>query len=432
MGWTVLEWWCCVRMLFWRLTGMLFCVGVCAAVLSLSLNLSTFSMQSAQPAQPAQPHDLASEQEHNLVSLSAALVEDTRVFSTRGIIVRYWTCRGERWCVPSAVGAVYWLLRRAKRSIHLSMFALSHPDLAKALMEARHRGCVVSVVLGDESPEYLAEDLHDAGCQVHVTNMRRGCMHAKTLIVDEQHVASGSFNYSEAASFDNDESLYVTVNAPQLARRMMQFFILRQGSARCLRKVFCPSVQRRVLQFFAPTRAQVQTAAAAAACAVATPAQCGSRRVYSTLHPQQGEPTALDVVLSTIRGAQLSLYVSMYIFEHEGIADALVKARPRCKVEVVLDNEQYLTRPCTRSIVRRLQAAGCVVRWAQSTMHVKTLIADELHVLTGSLNYTPAAFEINDEELHVFYNAPDIAATEVTLFSRRWAEAQSRPHGRRS
>src|SRR2546426_4694950 len=50
-------------------------------------------------------------------------------------------------------------LNHAMRSIHCSLFGISHPDLAQALIEAQQRG--VEVIVGlDRKQASLASDLH--------------------------------------------------------------------------------------------------------------------------------------------------------------------------------------------------------------------------------------------------------------------------------
>lgn len=115
-------------------------------------------------------------------------------------------------------GKVLSLLDGAKDTVLVAMFQLNQKGLIDALIETHNKGVKVLVFLdGKFKAEGDAEvTLADAGIDVFLAINKSGEyaeMHSKLLVVDHQHVAMGSYNWTNLASFHNDESLVVIDDA---------------------------------------------------------------------------------------------------------------------------------------------------------------------------------------------------------------------------
>lgn len=118
---------------------------------------------------------------------------------------------------------------KAQRYVHVAMYAFTSRYLAQALVRAKERGVDVKVVLDasfDEESKYSKGDyLRRKGIPVKDVSPRwrqglrviEGLMHNKFAVIDDQVVATGSYNWTARAQRANYENLLVFVDVPSLA-----------------------------------------------------------------------------------------------------------------------------------------------------------------------------------------------------------------------
>jgi phosphatidylserine/phosphatidylglycerophosphate/cardiolipin synthase-like enzyme len=99
----------------------------------------------------------------------------------------------------------------AQTSIEVQAFTLTSPTIGDAILKAYRRGVQVAIVLDaaktGESREVAAQ-LALAGVPVYV-DMAHGVADSRLVLIDNQVVATGSFNLSEAGESENSEDLIV-------------------------------------------------------------------------------------------------------------------------------------------------------------------------------------------------------------------------------
>jgi hypothetical protein len=112
-------------------------------------------------------------------------------------------------------------LRSAQHSIHLAAYVFTSKPVATALLEARRRGVEVAVVADmQENQRQYSATRFLANQQLPVRlNGKYAILHDKFMIIDQQHVQTGSFNYTAAAASKNAENVLIIWNAPELAAR---------------------------------------------------------------------------------------------------------------------------------------------------------------------------------------------------------------------
>jgi phosphatidylserine/phosphatidylglycerophosphate/cardiolipin synthase-like enzyme len=124
-------------------------------------------------------------------------------------------------------GAAAQLIERileAQRSIHFLAYSFTSDDIADAILNRAQAGVTVSGVFESSQVEsnlggeYF--NLLDVGLDVRMDGNPRN-MHHKVMIIDEQVVVSGSYNFSANAEERNDENLLIIEN-PELARQFEQ------------------------------------------------------------------------------------------------------------------------------------------------------------------------------------------------------------------
>jgi phosphatidylserine/phosphatidylglycerophosphate/cardiolipin synthase-like enzyme len=148
-------------------------------------------------------------------------------------------------------------------------------------------------------------------------------------------------------------------------------------------------------------------------CLVILFCQRGEQQVEVHFSPNGG---ALKALVSHIDQSKKEIKVAMYAFTSRELAQALVGAHERgVKVSVVLDGEfsgdpfskgEFLVKSGieVRSDQFHLRATG----EPEGKMHNKFAIIDNAVLATGSYNWTASAEKLNDENLLLFKNAPDL------------------------
>jgi phosphatidylserine/phosphatidylglycerophosphate/cardiolipin synthase-like enzyme len=116
-------------------------------------------------------------------------------------------------------------LDAATTSALVAMFDLNQSNLVDALLDAKLRGVNVVVVLdqlqADDLDADADETLAAAGVAVILAENTGGMqaeMHSKFVVIDHQRVLMGSYNWTNLASFYNDENLVVIDDAHLAAR----------------------------------------------------------------------------------------------------------------------------------------------------------------------------------------------------------------------
>jgi phosphatidylserine/phosphatidylglycerophosphate/cardiolipin synthase-like enzyme len=112
------------------------------------------------------------------------------------------------------------VIRGARRSLDIAIYSITKPSVVKAIADARHRGVAVRLITDAQEARGRSQGvalriLREAGVPVKV-NTHPGLMHLKVTIADGAVATAGSFNYTTAASTENDEVL-VVVRDPAVA-----------------------------------------------------------------------------------------------------------------------------------------------------------------------------------------------------------------------
>jgi phosphatidylserine/phosphatidylglycerophosphate/cardiolipin synthase-like enzyme len=126
-------------------------------------------------------------------------------------------------------------IEQAHSRIHFLAFSFTHDGISKAMLARSKAGVEVlgvfekSQVAGGHSD---FERFRSAGGPVHVcldANPRN--MHHKVIVIDDEIVVTGSFNFSASADKSNDENVVIFKNA-EINRRFEEEFQRVYGAAR--------------------------------------------------------------------------------------------------------------------------------------------------------------------------------------------------------
>ncbi|MBI3897516.1 MAG: phospholipase D family protein [Gammaproteobacteria bacterium] len=111
-------------------------------------------------------------------------------------------------------------IHSARRSIRVAAYSFSSKPIAEALLEAQRRGIDVKVVADEKSNRnYSATKfLANQGVPVRL-NGNYPIFHHKFMVIDNDTLETGSFNYSKAAAEKNAENVLLLSHVPTLAAK---------------------------------------------------------------------------------------------------------------------------------------------------------------------------------------------------------------------
>jgi phosphatidylserine/phosphatidylglycerophosphate/cardiolipin synthase-like enzyme len=114
------------------------------------------------------------------------------------------------------------LIRQAEKSIYFMAFSFTSDAIASAMIERAQAGVEVRGLMDASGAASVGSEysrLHQAG--VDVRNVEGdGRMHHKVIVVDEEVVITGSYNFTRSAEVQNDENL-LAVHLPSLTQQYL-------------------------------------------------------------------------------------------------------------------------------------------------------------------------------------------------------------------
>ena len=106
----------------------------------------------------------------------------------------------------------------AKKAVRVQAYAFTSERIARALVEAKARGVAVEVLLDKSNRtarHSVAGLLADAGIAVLIDD-KHAIAHNKVILIDDNVVITGSFNFTKSAETRNAENLLFIRRYPRL------------------------------------------------------------------------------------------------------------------------------------------------------------------------------------------------------------------------
>jgi phosphatidylserine/phosphatidylglycerophosphate/cardiolipin synthase-like enzyme len=121
-----------------------------------------------------------------------------------------------------ATEAVVDALEHATNSVLVQAYSFTSAPIAKALVDAYHRGLQVHVILdaSQRTEKYSEADFLQHSDIPTLIDAQHAIAHNKIIIIDDYLVLTGSFNFTKAAEEKNAENLLV-INDSALAKRYL-------------------------------------------------------------------------------------------------------------------------------------------------------------------------------------------------------------------
>ncbi len=232
----------------------------------------------------------------------------------------------------------------AQKSIDISIFSLTDPEVIEAINRQAASGIEVSIHFDPKHSPALVKKLHPS---VTLSPWKKsGLMHKKIVIVDDHTTLIGSANFT-LSSLMTHENLIMGLKSTPFATGLK------------LRKNFVLPLHSQTLYTY-----------------------------------QLPDLRALSHLLSLIERAQSSISIALFTLTHPKIISALQDAHLR-GVHIDL----HLDRACAS----RIKCAPIVPipHSGPQLLHQKVALIDNTTLIFGSANWTGAAFTRNSDTLHI-------------------------------
>ena len=113
------------------------------------------------------------------------------------------------------------VINSANSTLDIAIYSLTKDDIVAAIAAAKARGVAVRIISDKEElgNQYQAQELDSLsadGIPIKI-NHHSGLMHMKVTIADDKVVTTGSYNYTDEATYENDEVL-VIIHDPTAAQ----------------------------------------------------------------------------------------------------------------------------------------------------------------------------------------------------------------------
>lgn len=242
------------------------------------------------------------------------------------------------------------------------MFGLNDPALIKTLGSRIQSGIPATLYY---DPSGSSKRLHISLAQARLHPVQRGgLMHQKILIVDRDLVLIGSANMT-SASLRMHDNLVVGMRNERVARFLLERAPYRSGYLRT--------------------------------CA-------GGQDLELWLLPDQ-RGHALADLRRKLRSATSSIRIALFTFTHPALIEDVIAAhRKGISTTVVIDLHSGLG--ASAKAIKRLREEGVKVLLSQGIqlLHHKFVLIDENTLLSGSANWTKAAFAKNSDCILALHN----------------------------
>jgi phospholipase D len=123
------------------------------------------------------------------------------------------------------------VIDRARNTIHMQAYGLTHPEIISSLIKAKGRGVKVRVLLdrSNLTQKYSKiEELKQAGIEVGIDRVS-GIAHNKIIIVDLYTTVTGSFNFTVSAAKRNVENVLI-IQDSKIAHSYLQNWLARKSA----------------------------------------------------------------------------------------------------------------------------------------------------------------------------------------------------------
>lgn len=270
-------------------------------------------------------------------------------------------------------------IKKTKNSIYLVMFGLSDPTILGALNQKIQNQVPTTIYYDAKGSPNLRKML--PGGDIHPIRLS-GLMHQKILILDDETVFLGSANMT-TPSLRMHDNLVIGLSNKKIANFLKERAPNASGHLRTL---------------------------------------VGGQDVDLWLLPDPRGHILSDL-RKKIRSASRSIRIALFTFTHPSLLEELITAKRRgVDISIVVDMHSGLG--ASAKMVAELKNAGIKILLSQGAqlLHHKFVYIDGQTLITGSANWTKAAFTKNSDCLIILHN---LSQEQKTFMNRLWRRIEA-------
>jgi phosphatidylserine/phosphatidylglycerophosphate/cardiolipin synthase-like enzyme len=280
----------------------------------------------------------------------------------------------------------------AKKSFCGAFYDISAPRIIDAILRAKNRGIEIRIVTElDNSKKREFGRITSAEIPV-VCDNRKGFMHNKFAIIDDEYVWTGSYNLTENCSGKNNNNA-IMIKSPDLAK--------------IFKAEFNEMFDDRVFGNKRDTK----------------PLEWLTNKYYVKIEETDiniyfsPDDNVERIILKRIKKAELSIHFMAFSLTSDPIGEAIIE-KHKSGVEVYGLFERKGSRDRNSEYIK-MKVEGLNVKPDKSRgmMHHKVIIIDKKIVITGSYNFSKNANKKNDENILIINNS-EIANEYLKEFER--------------
>jgi phosphatidylserine/phosphatidylglycerophosphate/cardiolipin synthase-like enzyme len=285
------------------------------------------------------------------------------------------------------------LIKKAKKSISFAVYGFKEQEeIIKELKLAIKRGIEIKGVVDSDTKgnNYYS---HISKIKKHIPNITNDnksyIMHNKFFIIDDRYVWTGSTNLSGTGTGGYNANSVVVIDNIDIA-----FYYNTE-----LNQMLNGKFQRK--------KQVVNT----------SPVYINGTRVETYFSPKSS--TYKNAIRSIIINAKDTIDIPIFFLTHKILLRDLIKAKKRgVKIRIIIDataaNNKY-------SIHQKLRDNKIAVKVENfgGKMHVKSAIVDNKIIIAGSMNFTAAGEDKNDENTLIIHSEK-LAIEYTDYFNKLW------------
>nr|WP_264685406.1 MULTISPECIES: phospholipase D family protein [unclassified Wolbachia] len=122
----------------------------------------------------------------------------------------------------------------AKKSVLVQAYQFTSKPIAESLVQAKKRGVDIKVILDESqtsSKHSVINELFEHKIPIWI-DFKPAIAHSKVIIIDEQKIITGSFNFSDAAQQRNAENLLIITGDSPLVEQYVKNWKNRQSQSK--------------------------------------------------------------------------------------------------------------------------------------------------------------------------------------------------------
>lgn len=293
-------------------------------------------------------------------------------------------------------------INKAKHSIDFAIYGLrNQTEILNALIKAKKRGVRIRGIVDKDTKNnnyYSSTNLLYNYFDIHDDYKKSASyiMHNKFFIFDKQRIFTGSTNISDSGTGGYNANVSTVIEQSSIAKAYTNEF----------NQMYQGAFHRKKVNLLASNTFSIN----------------GSK---VNLYFMPNSPKINESIVPLINQARSTINVAIFYLTHKGFTQALINAHKRgVKINIILDASAARNRYVTHKQLRSKGIALKVENWG-GKMHMKSLCIDRSILGVGSMNFTKAGEEKNDENMLIIHNAT-LARQYDTNFKKLWRSIDKR------